>query len=298
MDCCGSAAHPDVMWQALPVPWFGNVLSERVKVATVGLNPSWREFRTEGGVLRNSRERLPVVTDFGAKCRYEITGVQAQQAALARAKYFVLSKAREPNTWFKKLQGVMAATVRATGRNWSYADGTAVHLDIVACATCPTWSKLNTDAQDVLVNKCFPKFSDTLSRIPPEAWLLLDGQKVFDTVSGRCGAVVSCDMEVGTNPPLHVWRGRLSSAFGTREFIGWSNPVNWQKNQKSLVEWLRHQVRQAISLCIICTYCSLHRRSFLKSIVLFSRHLCFRGGFGMVGRRWPIEMKGLVARRN
>ena len=242
MDCDGSAAHADVMWQTLPVPWFGDLRSGRVEVATVGLNPSWTEFETKERNLRNTKERLPAIADFGAKCRRELNSAQSKQAAAARTRYFVPGEEREPHPYLKKLQGVMAAAVRATGRDWAYASGTALHLDIVACSTWPEWGKLSTEAQEALVSRCFPKFAATLSQIPSAAWLLLDGRTVFDTVRRRCDAVVSLETAVGENPRLDVWRGRLSSAFGNREFLGWSNPVGRQKNQQPLVAWLRSQV--------------------------------------------------------
>jgi hypothetical protein len=137
----------------------------------------------------------------------------------------------------------MAAAVRETGLDWSYAKGTAVHLDLVACATFPVWGKLNSGAHQDLVNKCFPKFKDSLAQIPSEAWLLLDGQMAFDTVKIGCRAKVPIDEVVGGDSPLHVWGGQLPSAFGDRKFLGWSKPVNWQKNPQPLVEWVSRQVR-------------------------------------------------------
>ncbi|HEY3913120.1 MAG TPA: hypothetical protein VGN61_01435 [Verrucomicrobiae bacterium] len=227
------------MWHTLPVPWFGNS-SQKVEVATVGLNPSWKEFETEDRILRPPKERLPALTDFGATHRFEITDMQAQLAAEARSKYFT-GVERKPNPFFNALQGVIAATKS----NWRYDKGTAVHLDIVANATRPVWSQLGFDAQQILVSKCFPKFTGTLSQIPSEAWLMLDGRTAFDSVSSGCNAE-SLESTIGENPPLTVWRGCLSPAFGNRVFLGWSMPVNQQIKQKNnqfpLIEWLRSQV--------------------------------------------------------
>ena len=57
MDCFDSAANADVMWQTIPVPWFGKI--ESAQVATVGLNPSWTEFVTSELIWRDAEMRLP-----------------------------------------------------------------------------------------------------------------------------------------------------------------------------------------------------------------------------------------------
>ncbi|HMP85025.1 MAG TPA: hypothetical protein PKA41_20230 [Verrucomicrobiota bacterium] len=236
MDCFDSAANACVMWQAIPVPWFGKI--EAAQIATVGLNPSWTEFVTKELVWRNTGERLPVVMDAGVEKRGEITGVQAQRMTEARKNYFATDE-REPHPWFKVLQGV----INAAKMNCAYVTGTAVHLDLVACATWREWGKLDGEAKTSLINKCFPKFTATLKQLPPNARLLLDGRTVFETVTTRCDAVVESAKVVGENPGLEVWRGKLSVSFGRREFLAWSNPVNRQKNQQPLVAWLRRQAQ-------------------------------------------------------
>jgi hypothetical protein len=252
VDCFGSAAHADIMWETLPVPWFGDVLSKRIDVATVALNPSWREFETEEGIerkLKESKERLPVVMDFGAQGRYcEVPCVRVQQGAAARTEYFDFAKSgRKPNGWFDALQDVMTAT----GRNWSYAGGTAVHLDLVACATRRVWRYLSGKAQKDLVSKCSPNFIDTLLKLRSEARLMLDGKRVFESMESQCGAVARLKEPIWDN--ITVWRGHLSSDFGQREFLGWNQPVNqqkklfspfaWKHGQHPLADWLRQQVR-------------------------------------------------------
>lgn len=105
------------------------------------------------------------------------------------------------------------------------------------------WNSLQRHEKEVLVLNCFPKFADTLSKLPSRVLLLLDGRTVFETVKLRCGGTV-CDQEtIGKNPVLEVWRGVLPAKFGGHDFLAWSNPINRQKNQKPLVDWLRQQAR-------------------------------------------------------
>ena len=220
------------------MPWFGNIEAKHILVATVGLNPSWSEFVTEEKTWRDAKDRLPALNDVGAKLRGDISGKQSDQIAETRKIYFTTDE-RNPHPWFKVLQGVMCAGEM----NCSYENGTAVHLDLVACATWHEWSKLHADAKDVLVRKCFPKFANTVSKLPSAALLLLDGRTVFETIKTRCDVEVSVQEEVGGNPSLEVWRGKLSAEFGGRDFLAWSNPVNRQINQQPLVDWLRRQAR-------------------------------------------------------
>lgn len=237
-DCFKSAAREHVMWQAFPVPWFGNIEGTKLKFATVGLNPSWTEFVTPAKQWRDAKERLPALMEMSVKSRERISGEQAKQITSARLNYFTATE-RKPHPWFKNMQGVMSGA----RMKCAYADGTAVHLDVVACATWQEWGKLSDAAKTQLVSKCFPKFTDTLSKLATDVWLLLDGRTVSETVITRCKAEVHVREKVGENPSLEVWRGKLPAEFGCREFLGWSNPINRQTNQQPLVAWLRRQAR-------------------------------------------------------
>ncbi len=277
MDCYAGAATTCVLWEALPVPYFGNVVGERVGVATVGLNPSWTEFLTPEGTWREAQDRLPAVTDFKAQNRGEIKSDHVQKACAARDNYFSTGD-RRPHPWFDGLQGVM----RAAWFDWSYSDGTAVHLDLIACATKPEIGKLEADTKATLLKNCVPKFLNTLSKLRPEAWLLLDGRTVFEVVTQHCGAVVSFQQQVGDNPTLEVWRGKLSSEFGGRQFLGWSNPINQQRNRFWLVDWLRSygQVAVMTEVAAVKLYRIAAEQNDVKSQSLLG--FCYRDGRGVV----------------
>ena len=235
-DCFHSAAKDAVMWEAFPVPWFGNLEGNQIEVATVGLNPSWTEFVTPKKDWRRLPDRLPAVMDKGKENRGEITGEQAERIAEARSQYFTTNE-RTPHPWFKVLQGVMSGAKMKS----AYKNGTAIHLDLVACATWQEWGKLTAAAKTTLIDNCFPKFEATIAKLPANVLLLLDGRTVFETVKVHCNAEVNIQETVGDSPGLEVWRGRLAAKYGGREFIAWSNPVGRQKNQQALVAWLRRQ---------------------------------------------------------
>ena len=54
------------MWPAFPVSWFGNIEGKQVAVATIGLNPSWSEFVSEGKIERDAETPRYFLQSFGA----------------------------------------------------------------------------------------------------------------------------------------------------------------------------------------------------------------------------------------
>src|SRR6266705_2634137 len=170
MDCWGSCANAAIMWQCLPVPAFGSHKSERVRVATVGLNPSATEFSSDIGEWKPATERLPLVTDFGVRERDRLSAVDVKRAVKQRAEYF--RRAHHP--FFDSLQGLLSAV----NTEWNYELGTAVHVDLVACGTWRAWSELSERTTDTLVGNCQKHLIQTLTELPDEALLLLDGRTV------------------------------------------------------------------------------------------------------------------------
>jgi hypothetical protein len=120
---------------ALPVLFFGQL--DRARVATVGLNPSDKEYLSKSGdELTGARRRFETLGSLGLLDRREIDGSSAARALRRMQQYF------EPNSpvyaWFRPLERVL------TGLGASFLDGSAVHLDLVQEPTAPTWSKLRS----------------------------------------------------------------------------------------------------------------------------------------------------------
>ena len=146
MDCWNSCANAAIMWQCLPVPAFGNHKSSRVRVATVGLNPSATEFLNDKHDWKPVTKRLPLVIDFGVRERDRLSAANLGQVANLRAAYFE----RTPHAWFSPLQGLLSVL----NTNWNYSAGTAVHVDLVACGTWCAWKQLSPQTTNELVKNC------------------------------------------------------------------------------------------------------------------------------------------------
>jgi hypothetical protein len=118
---------------ALPVLFFGQI--DRACVATIGLNPSDREYVSESGVeLTGPRRRFETLGSLGLQGRHELDANSAERATRRMARYFDPSS--PVYAWFRPLERVL------TGLGASFLDGSAAHLDLVQEPTAPTWSKL------------------------------------------------------------------------------------------------------------------------------------------------------------
>ncbi len=114
-----------------PVVAFGNCLTARV--ATLGLNPSRREFLDrKGALLKGDRRRLASRKWLGVSDLSRVSQEVIIKVFEECNRYFQ----RDHYAWFDKLEPVL----RACGA--SYCDGSACHLDLVQWATDPTWGKL------------------------------------------------------------------------------------------------------------------------------------------------------------
>lgn len=226
-----------IVSDCLPVRAFGNHSDARVKVATVGLNPALNEFRSPGG-WKPEALRLAMVDDY-KRDRANLTDDNVKDARTRRENYFCEVR-RKPHSYFERLNELLQ-TVNAT---WSYKAGSAVHCDLVACATKLAWSHLSARVASKLAENCRQHFLKTLSQIPSGACLLLNGAFVFGELC-RQGLYMKLDRgpePICPEPLLLVWRGTIVLRSGKRQsFCAWSVPVRYLQllQEKNLASWLR-----------------------------------------------------------
>jgi hypothetical protein len=218
------------MWQCLPVPVFGHHNSLNVRVATVGLNPSATEFLNDERDWKSATERLPLVIDFGVRERERVSAADLIQAANLRATYFE----RTPHAWFMKIQELLSRV----NPEWNYLAGTAVHIDLVACGTWLAWGNLSQEATGALIINCHKHLKRTLTELPENTLLLLDGSRVHTTLAAYFRIDESVETEIGN---VTAWRGSLRIEGNRFNYKGWSRPVNrlLPPNRDDLVCWLR-----------------------------------------------------------
>lgn len=139
----GELRHTSVLPWGLPIPFFGRI--ESATVATLGLNPSSREFTTaEGTPLPDFARRLPTLESVGIDSWAEVTGRQIRALLNECATYFQ----RNPYArWFNVLERALAPA----GVSFYGEVDNACHLDISPYATTTSWGSLPRSEEEILL---------------------------------------------------------------------------------------------------------------------------------------------------
>jgi hypothetical protein len=154
-----------------PVPSFGDLSTS--KVATLGLNPSNREFLDEKGVeLQGAVRRFHTLNSLGLSSWADADTRHLRLIIESCRLYFL---GNPYDRWFKRLDFVIS------GANASYyetAQG-ACHLDLIPYATARKWTELSTRQRSSLLTIA----ADTLGLLlkdSPVQTLILNGKSVVE----------------------------------------------------------------------------------------------------------------------
>lgn len=122
-----------ISWGA-PVPSFGNVSTSRV--ATLGLNPSNREFVDEAGdELMGTARRFHTLRSLNLRSWLEADARHVELIADSCRRYF---ETNPYDRWFRRLDNAISAT----GSSFYGPNANACHLDLVPYATAAKWTEL------------------------------------------------------------------------------------------------------------------------------------------------------------
>ncbi len=122
----GSVATEKIIPWSCPVPVFGD--SSRAIVATLGLNPSKREFVDDAGVeLEGPRRRLHTLKSLELTRWSDATTRHVEQIDNACREYFSLNPY---HGWFRSLDAILAGA----GFTYYGARANACHLDLIPYA--------------------------------------------------------------------------------------------------------------------------------------------------------------------
>jgi hypothetical protein len=218
-----------VIPSATPVIAFGDPAGARV--ATVGINPSAREFLENGRLLAGSARRLATLTSLGAERLDELTDVQAEEVLRECASYFSRNPYRQ---WFDQLDDLLKAAYDA-----SYYDGSACHLDLVMWATDPVWGQLDGFARERLLADGLPLLRRQLDRYSFDV-VLLNGRGVIEEVLEAGLAELSAigRLEVGAiSSRLYAGSARGAT------WIAWS--ANLQSS-RGITNAFRHELARCV----------------------------------------------------
>lgn len=203
---------------------FGNPDHSRVRVATISLNPSSLEFYHLDDRTKDKSYRLPMVEDFGVQDRKTLTEEGLRRAREVRDQYF----GNKPHTWFTPMQMML----RAMSLGWSYAEGTAVQIDVVACATMPSYGKVSGPAKNDMIENCRPHLQQTLSGFRDGTILVVNGSGAFEAL-GKAVKLQPKDFTKQMSPQSQttVYAGTTTVTGKRFRYFGWSpylhrNPIS------------------------------------------------------------------------
>ncbi|HXF50611.1 MAG TPA: hypothetical protein VNM43_02880 [Dehalococcoidia bacterium] len=192
-----------------PVVAFGDPLA--AEVATLGINPSVREFMERGSLLTGKMRRLATLESLGATSLDRLSDDEVRTVLRECATYF---QRRPYRRWFNPLEELLRAGAAA-----SYYDGSACHLDLVQWATDPTWGRIpDAHVRRALLDDGVPHLRAQLARSNVRL-ILLNGRQVIDQVlaNGLADLQEVASLPMG-NGACRLYRG----IGGGLQWLGWS----------------------------------------------------------------------------
>ncbi len=181
----------------LPIYWFGNrpaYEASPLRVVTVGLNPSDREFRANDA------------TEVSATFRFPDYDGTEKGLVLALNNYF---KRNPYNAWFKGSFGAVLQGFEASF--YEGAKNTAIHTDICSpWATIPTWSKLPKVAQQELEKEGHGLWKQLILELKPDVILFSSSPNHEQKVDFPSPDTDWKRVDVGAKRPLLVRRFNLN----------------------------------------------------------------------------------------
>lgn len=199
-DLCGSGVIP---WSC-PVMSFGNPMNSTV--ATVGINPSNREFVDDTGVeLQGSDRRFHTLASLGLD---SWLGADARHLELILDTFSTYFTGNPYNAWFGKLEFLL----NGIGVSYYSSSNAACHFDLVPYATTQKWSELSLQQHSALLKVA----GDTLGLIVRDSavdLLILNGTSVVKRLEGLSGLQLSSEIKCSWSLPRRSTRDVRGVAF-------------------------------------------------------------------------------------
>lgn len=221
-----------------PIPSFGDLRT--AKIATIGWNPSKREFvDAVGRELQGDQRRLETLRSLGVHRLSTAPRESVFRVFASCNAYFT----RSPYWWFKKLDAVL----RPLGATY-YSDNTgklesACHLDIVQNATDRAWGDLDPSTKETLIASDLSFLREQLASSDLRT-VLLNGMGIIRAYEELVARSPLTEFE-----SLRFGRIRLFRGIS----IGGIIPIGWNINLQTTygvsrveLEWLGSAVARAI----------------------------------------------------
>ena len=247
-----AVAETSVIKWGCPVPSFGDL--SRSRVATLGLNPSNREFvDLEDRELDGTARRFHTLNSLGLESWLEVDSRHLQLILESCRRYF---DGNPYDRWFRMLDDILSAT-EVSYYNHAHP---ASHLDLIPYATSRKWTDLNTRERSFLLTVA----QDTLGillRDSPVELLILNGSSVvnaFEVVAGvhldkSSMATWSLPRLTGRNVPGFAYQGEVDTVAGVRLgrkilVLGFNHNI---QSSFGVTTEVRNGIRQWISRSIL-----------------------------------------------
>lgn len=223
-----------VLDASTPVVSFGDF--RKARVATLGINPSDREFlKPNGDWLSDAERRLATLVSLNAVSTETLTNEQVAEVFETSNNYFQKNPYR---SWFGYLEKILSSGFAA-----SYYDGSACHLDLSQWATRPKWKDLSEVQKQTLLDDGVPHLRAQLN-LENITHVIVNGSSVWNEIK-RSNLAEFQDVETLTyGKQQKSCTMRIGSGENTK-FLGWtaniqSNPgANAKEFTDRLGEWLK-----------------------------------------------------------
>lgn len=161
-----------IEWSS-PIICFGNI--ENSKIATLGINPSNREFVDLRGIeLKNEHRRFHTLYSLGLENWNSYETKHLEKISESCIEYFN----RNPyDSWFKKLDYLISGS----DSSFYFPISNACHLDLIPYATFKKWSDLTIEQKNSLLDLCVDTLGHLIKNSPIQ-YLILNGQTVVDNL--------------------------------------------------------------------------------------------------------------------
>lgn len=244
-----------IPWSS-PVPSFGNV--SRSVIATVGLNPSNKEFVDDrDNELAGAQRRFHTLSSLGLQTWSHAREAHHREIARTCEEYF---QTNPYDRWFRQLDFLISGT------NFSYYSPmfSACHLDVVPFATACKWAELTTEHRSNL----FSAAGDSLGRLvrdSPLRVLVLNGSSVISQFQKISGAALSATLKPawtlprveGTGVSGYAYHGTITALAGINlnrdvTVLGFNHNIQSSFGVTSAVKasirrWISKGVQEALS---------------------------------------------------
>lgn len=158
----------NLIYEGQPIPYFGNLST--AKIATLGLNPSDKEFYCDNhNELEKHSRRFETLSSLNLNNWASAKKNNLDSIKKCMDQYF---KNNPYKRWFNQLDNLFNES------GYSYYNNTACHIDLIPYATRNKWSSLKGNEQNFLINASQEELKNCIENSEIST-LILNGSSVI-----------------------------------------------------------------------------------------------------------------------